>query len=78
MKCTILIKILINYSLYSEEENQQIVSPVIGNVCFASAQYGVCFSLKSFANIYNETYGGINVAEFAKHLWGDVYFNNKT
>ncbi|KAF4514202.1 UNVERIFIED_CONTAM: hypothetical protein B566_EDAN019400, partial [Ephemera danica] len=60
------------------EENQQIVSPIIGNVCFASAKYGVCFTLKSFANIYNETYGDINVNDFAKRLWGDIYFNSKT
>ncbi|KAF4533327.1 hypothetical protein B566_EDAN004448 [Ephemera danica] len=65
-------------SLYTEEENQQIVSPIIGNVCFASAKYGVCFTLKSFANIYNETYGDINVNDFAKRLWGDIYFNSKT
>ena len=49
-----------------------------GNVCFASSQYGACFTLKSFAALYNATYGNINVNEFARRLWGDVYFNAKT
>lgn len=54
------------------------VSPTLGNVCFASSLYGICFSLKSFANLYAETYAGVNVDEFAKRLWGDIYFHHKT
>ncbi|XP_065333503.1 116 kDa U5 small nuclear ribonucleoprotein component [Cloeon dipterum] len=65
-------------SLYSEDENVLIFSPLNGNVCFASAQYGVCFTLQSFAKIYADTYGGFNPKEFARRLWGDVYFNSKT
>ncbi|KAJ4438891.1 U5 small nuclear ribonucleoprotein component [Periplaneta americana] len=65
-------------SLYTDDENLKIVSPILGNVCFASSQYGVCFTLKSFANIYAQTYDGINVSEFARRLWGDIYFNSKT
>ncbi|KAJ9597250.1 hypothetical protein L9F63_011886, partial [Diploptera punctata] len=65
-------------SLYSDDENPKIVSPILGNVCFASSQYAVCFTLKSFANIYAQTYEGINVNEFARRLWGDIYFNSKT
>jgi len=65
-------------SLYSDDENPKIVSPILGNVCFASAQYAVCFTLKSFANIYAQTYDGININEFARRLWGDIYFNSKT
>ena len=56
----------------------QTISPVHGNVCFASAQYGFSFTLKSFAQLYSETFGGsgaIDPSEFAKRLWGDVYFN---
>lgn len=67
------------FRLYSADENPQIVSPVLGNVCFASAQYGICFTLKSFANVYNLYYDGeVNVEEFSKRLWGDIYFNSKT
>lgn len=65
-------------SLYADDENPKIVSPILGNVCFASAQYAVCFTLKSFANIYAQTYDGININEFARRLWGDIYFNSKT
>ena len=64
--------------MYSDEDNIKPLSPVRGNVCFASSQYSICFTLKSFANLYTETYGGINTNEFAKRLWGDVYFHTKT
>jgi len=65
-------------SLYAEEESMQIVSPLLGNVCFASSQYSICFTLKSFAALYAHNYGDINVVEFARRLWGDMYFNAKT
>uniref|UniRef100_A0A8C2DCD5 116 kDa U5 small nuclear ribonucleoprotein component n=1 Tax=Cyprinus carpio TaxID=7962 RepID=A0A8C2DCD5_CYPCA len=38
----------------------------------------ICFTLGSFAKIYSDTYGDINYMEFAKRLWGDIYFNPKT
>ncbi|XP_063227260.1 116 kDa U5 small nuclear ribonucleoprotein component [Bacillus rossius redtenbacheri] len=65
-------------SLYADEENVPLVSPILGNVCFASSQYAVCFTLRSFANIYAQSYPGVNVREFARRLWGDIYFNSKT
>lgn len=96
------------HSTYSTDENL-VVSPLLGNVCFASSQYSVCFTLGSFAKIYSDTYGkalqheltparpvshlmpraigqvltlfftgDINYNEFAKRLWGDIYFNPKT
>lgn len=65
-------------TLYSIDENPYIVSPALGNVCFASSQYGTCFTLKSFAQLYENYYGGVRVDEFAKRLWGDIYFNSKT
>lgn len=34
-----------------------VVSPLLGNVCFASPQYSICFTLGSFAKIYADTYG---------------------
>lgn len=54
------------------------VSPALGNVCFASGLYGVCFTLKSFAKLYADTYEGVNYVEFAKRLWGDMYFHAKS
>eukprot|EP00051_Salpingoeca_urceolata_P011839 m.147134 g.147134 ORF g.147134 m.147134 type:complete len:988 (+) comp17277_c0_seq2:4560-7523(+) len=63
-------------SEYSEGLDDTYVSPVRGNVCFASAQYGFCFSLYSFAKGYlaNDS-SGLDPSAFAKRLWGDVYFN---
>ncbi|KAI9288868.1 P-loop containing nucleoside triphosphate hydrolase protein [Umbelopsis sp. AD052] len=52
------------------------MGPELGNVCFASSQFGWCFSLKSFAKIYADTYDGFSAEEFSKRLWGDVYFNS--
>lgn len=46
-------------STYSTDENL-VVSPLLGNVCFASSQYSICFTLGSFAKIYSDTYGNNN------------------
>jgi len=63
-------------SACSTEENKLRVSPEKGNVCFASGLMGWCFSLESFAKIYSDTHGGaFSYKEFAKRLWGDVYFH---
>ncbi|KAL7303257.1 hypothetical protein TKK_0004455 [Trichogramma kaykai] len=63
---------------FSDSEDVQFVSPALGNVCFASSEYNVCFTLKSFAALYAKDYPEINIEEFSKRLWGDVYFNSKT
>ena len=44
-------------SIYSDKEEGSIVSPLLGNVCFASSQYGFCFTLRSSARIYTDAYG---------------------
>ncbi|KAH9982276.1 Calreticulin family-domain-containing protein [Lactifluus volemus] len=54
------------------------LSPDRGNVCFASTDMGWCFTLRSFAQMYAETYGSLDVVAFADRLWGDIYFNNDT
>ncbi|EFQ25514.1 elongation factor Tu GTP binding domain-containing protein [Colletotrichum graminicola] len=51
------------------------ISPEKGNVLFACTDMGWCFTLQSFAKMYTNTYGGINAEDFAKRLWGDIYFN---
>ncbi|KAK1690345.1 elongation factor Tu GTP binding domain-containing protein [Colletotrichum godetiae] len=51
------------------------ISPEKGNVLFACTEMGWCFTLQSFAKMYADTYGGINTEDFAKRLWGDIYFN---
>jgi len=44
-------------SLYAEDQENVMVSPLLGNVCFASAYYRFSFTLLSFAKIYADTYG---------------------
>jgi U5 small nuclear ribonucleoprotein component len=53
------------------------VSPEKGNVLFACSSMGWCFTLQSFARMYADTYPGVNTVEFAKRLWGDIFFNPK-
>ena len=53
------------------------LSPEKGNVLFACTSMGWCFTLQSFAKMYSDSFGGVNVEEFTRRLWGDVYFNPK-
>lgn len=68
-----------------EENKNYFVSPELGNVVFSSSLYGVVFSLESFARKYYELnkFDNINnhldkIKNFAKFLWGDIYFNKDT
>lgn len=63
---------------FGVDDQTPCVSPALGNVCFSSALYGICFSLKSFAKLYADTYENVNYNEFAKRLWGDMYFHSKS
>jgi len=54
------------------------LSPESGNVAFASTDMGWCFTLRSFAQMYADTYGSLDVRQFADRLWGDIYFNTET
>ncbi|KAJ2514081.1 hypothetical protein H4217_005957 [Coemansia sp. RSA 1939] len=52
------------------------VSPELGNVCFASASFGWCFSLESFACKYVEQWDmPVQPRDLAKRLWGDIYYH---
>ncbi|KAI8318873.1 116 kDa U5 small nuclear ribonucleoprotein component-like protein [Martensiomyces pterosporus] len=52
------------------------LSPELGNVCFASASYGWCFSLESFAKQYIDKWSmPVQPRDLAKRLWGDVYYH---
>eukprot|EP00494_Astrolonche_serrata_P028139 UN28404 len=55
--------------------SEQIVSPLKGNVCFASAIHGWSFTLPSFASIYSYYHPGVKSDQFAKHLWGDIWMH---
>jgi U5 small nuclear ribonucleoprotein component len=66
--------------LYTGDNSEDfpLLSPTKGNVCFASSLYSMSFSLKSFATMYADIYGNVNVKAFAERLWGDIYFHPKT
>jgi len=64
-------------SVNSDGVQDLSISPLKGNVCFASAQYGFCFTLQAFAKMYSDTYGGFAPEPFARRLWGDVYFEKR-
>ncbi|KAI4335619.1 hypothetical protein L6164_014251 [Bauhinia variegata] len=54
----------------------QVIDPVAGNVCFASATAGWSFTLRSFAKLYMKVHGiSIDVNLFASFLWGDIYYH---
>lgn len=52
------------------------LSPEMGNVCFAAPQMNWCFTLRSFAQMYAlHTDSDFDIDNFARRLWGDVYFD---
>lgn len=54
------------------------LGPERGNVAFASTSMAWCFTLRSFAKLYADTYGGIDVDEFSKRLWGNIYYSSES
>lgn len=74
----------VNDILKSEAQvspNQARLSPTKGNVCFASGEDGYCFTLESWARLHLRQRGladRVDAAQFAKRLWGNVYFDPAT
>ncbi|CAD2097832.1 U5 small nuclear ribonuclear protein, putative [Plasmodium vinckei lentum] len=62
-----------------EEKNSWLLSPLKNNVLFSSSLYGIFFSLKSFSKIYCDLHNSysINIDEFSKYLWGDIYYDEE-
>lgn len=54
------------------------LSPENGNVAFASTDMNYCFTLRSFAKLYANTYGKLDVTAFAARLWGNIYFDEES
>jgi 116 kDa U5 small nuclear ribonucleoprotein component len=52
------------------------LSPEKGNVAFASATMGWCFTLQSYAKFYANSYE-VDPSELALRLWGDIFYNHK-
>ncbi|OAF67216.1 U5 small nuclear ribonucleoprotein component, partial [Intoshia linei] len=63
-------------AVYSDESTPDChVSPLLGNVCFASSYYRFSFTLESFSLLYANMYPGFEPVDLAKRLWGDMYYN---
>lgn len=60
-----------------DSDDQYRVSPERGNVAFASTQMGWCFTLQTFAQMYADTYGALDIDQFAQRLWGNIYFDSE-
>lgn len=54
---------------------QRRVSPEKGNVAFACSSMDWIFTLQSFAQMYADSFEGVDANEFARRLWGDIFFN---
>lgn len=69
----------INNSISEIDPSEEYrLSPERGNVCFASALMDWCFSLHSFAKFYADEFKGVMLQDFAKRLWGDIYYTPAT
>ncbi|RMD41576.1 hypothetical protein DV735_g3544, partial [Chaetothyriales sp. CBS 134920] len=68
------VNTIIENTIPGKGESRRL-SPEKGNVAFASASMGWVFTLPSFAHMYAETFAKVDSAEFAKRLWGDIFFN---
>ncbi|OAA63733.1 u5 snrnp component [Niveomyces insectorum RCEF 264] len=66
---------LIGEMLPLAEADARRVSPERGNVLFACTDMAWCFTLPSFSQMYADSFGGLDTHEFARRLWGDVFFN---
>lgn len=67
-----------DYLRYLSPTKRTKLAPELGNVIFASAKMEWCFSLQTFADKYAQRFPGLDSKEFAKRLWGDVFYNTET
>lgn len=58
--------------------NRYVISPVLNNVIFASAEYSFMFSIQSMVQKYQNKFKAVDGQLFAKILWGDYYFIPET
>jgi len=70
------VNTIIENTLPGQGEARRL-SPEKGNVLFACTSMNWCITLQSFAKMYSDSFGGVDAEEFARRLWGDVYFNPK-
>jgi U5 small nuclear ribonucleoprotein component len=77
------VNTMIEKTLPGQGEKRRL-SPEKGNVLFACSSMGWSFTLQSFAKMYTDSFPptkkakpGINTHEFARRLWGDIFYNPK-
>ncbi len=70
------VNTIIETTIPGQGEKKRL-SPEKGNVLFACTDMGWCFTLQSFSKLYAESFPGVNMEEFSRRLWGDIYFNPK-
>ncbi|KAK8203620.1 P-loop containing nucleoside triphosphate hydrolase protein [Phyllosticta capitalensis] len=68
----------VNTIIESTLPGQPRLSPEKGNVAFSCSTLGWSFTLPSFAKMYADSYPGLVADDFAKRLWGDIYFDSKS
>ncbi|ORM40766.1 U5 small nuclear ribonucleoprotein component [Babesia sp. Xinjiang] len=56
-------------------QKKVLLDPIYGNVLFASAKYGIFFTLESFATLYADDE---DVNTIAKELWGNNFYDPNT
>lgn len=66
--------------IISSFPNTSLLSPIAGNVCFASASERVCFTLPQFARSYIRVNGGeksfpLTARQLARRMWGNIYYD---
>ncbi|KAI9850849.1 MAG: hypothetical protein M1838_004918 [Thelocarpon superellum] len=71
------VNTVIENTLPGQGEKRRL-SPEKGNVAFACSTMGWCVTLQSFAKMYADTFPGVNAADFAARLWGDIFFNPRS
>ena len=71
------VNTIIENTIPGKGEDRRL-SPEKGNVAFACSSMEWVFTLPSFARMYAETYPKVDAAEFARRLWGDVFFNPRS
>ncbi|AET41398.1 U5 snRNP GTPase SNU114 Ecym_8104 [Eremothecium cymbalariae DBVPG len=53
----------------------QRYSPELGNIVFASAKFGIVFTIEQFVHYYYAHNVGSDTDKFVERMWGEVYFN---
>ncbi|KAG9245729.1 116 kda u5 small nuclear ribonucleoprotein-like protein component [Calycina marina] len=72
------VNTMIENTIPGQGEKRRL-SPEKGNVLFACSSMRWCFTIQSFAKLYASHYSkskqGVDAPEFARRLWGDIFYN---